>query len=298
MSIDHASAVWGYGSATPHISGQQAGLRRKRQFPIAPTTPGASASIRPYALPWLATADAFGVSFPAGTLGITTTISLPSPIGGTFNAGYESQWADLTSGTTIVPVPSVLPSGYTPNLETPWASYAVNPNGIHTKDGWTNQLWGPTGNPNGVTDLMSLSDFDVRSIFDGTNYVYQIPIAIPGTGCRAFRIKNNFTPTGVQPSCTISHNNNTGTRPAATDPGDTIDQTFTLASDLSYVNVGPVSAKTGVLSIFVMRFVVAPPPTTVVAGVWTIDISPRVDVPYVMTITGQGDLVAPGGIPS
>ena len=256
-TIDHNIAAWGYGStSTATLAGRQHGLRRGRLYPAAPADATSTfASIRPYTTTWLATADSFGVSFPAGLVGVASIMQRDPASGGTFNDQYESEWTDLTSGATIIPVPGVLPSGYTANLDTPWVSYALSLRRLRTAAGFTDYGWGPTSNPNGSTTTKradNLPGGDARISFDGVNNHIAMTITTSDIGFRKLRYRLRYTSPAVPGgfpvdavTLRISHNNDTGTVPSGTNDGDTIDHTTTLAAGaMSYDGTTYTSSRT------------------------------------------------------
>lgn len=313
MTINHATAAWGYGggptSAT--IAGQQGGYRTGRLFPPTPDTAGMSATIRPYVVPWTATADAFGVAFPAGLVGVTPSLSLPSPLVGTFNAGFESQWASLL--TTIIPVPGVLPGGYTPSLQIDWTSLTANLARLRTAGGYATKTWLPTTSPNGQT-IGPVTLVGSGGVIGIPNPGYMI-WATQVTGFRKVQVRfvtgqlwlalPSYTQT-----CKWSHNAD-GSNPGTSALGDTIDATLTTTDadftdangdfrwDTPWYDLGIIQASSiGTLTTFQVQCDSNTNPTAMDNGL-TIEyrLSPRCDVPYPLSVAGQGDLIAPGGYP-
>lgn len=312
MTINHASAVWGYGG-TPSlatINGQQGGYRGGRLFTAAPATAGASAGIRPYVVPWTASADSFGVAFPSGLVGVTEAISLPSPLGGTINAGFESQWAGLLA--SIIPVPAVLPGGYTASLQTDWRSLTASLTRIRTAAGFTDKTWLPTTTPNGST-IGPVTLVGSGGVIGLPNAGYMI-WATAKTGYRKVQVKFRtgqqwLTMPSYTQTCTLSHNAN-GSSPGTSAVGDTIDATLTT-TDAAFTNVGSFwwetgwfdlgaiqASSIGTLTTFQIKTDSNSNPTAMDNGLtiqWRL--SPRCDVPYPISVAGQGDLIAPGGYP-
>lgn len=311
MTIDHASAVWGYGGtpSSATIVGQQGGYRGGRQFPVAPSTAGGSASIRPYVIPWTTAADSFGVAFPAGLVGVTQAISLPSPIGGTINAGYESQWNGLVS--SVIPVPATLPVGYTANTQTDWRALTADLSRIGTAGGFTTKTWLPTNSPNGILRGPLTLVGSGGTTGDPPGYMLMHPSQLTGFRKVQYRLRTGqawlVMPTYDQ-TMKVSHNAN-GTNPGSA-LGDTVDATSHVTNadfvnvsgffwSTNWIDLGQIIASSiGTLTYFSLQTDSSASPFSMANGV-TIELrlSPRCDVPYPISVAGRGDLIAPGGYP-
>lgn len=326
MTIDHASAVWGYGGtpSSATIAGQQAGYRTGRLFPVAPSNAGESATIRPYVVPWTPTADLWGVAFPAGLVGVTQEISLPSPLVGTINAGYESQWASFAA--SMIPVPAVLPVGYTVNPQVDWQSLTANLARVRTAAGWVDKTWLPTTSPNGFTLSPAAGFPPFHTTPSGGAWVCRQAFTSAATGWRKVQLKlTTRLVQGGQPAfpatpITINHNAD-GTNPgdtSASNPfatpgvaGDTLDFSGSVSGadfsdangdffwDTPWIDCGAVLATLGTLAIFQFSWDTAAwtGAEGFISGgfLFSFRMSPRCDVPYPTTVLGQGDLIAPGG---
>lgn len=310
MTVYHASAVWGYGGAPTlgDVNGQQGGYRTRRLFPCAPTEAGELVTIRPYAVPWTKAADSFGVAYPAGVVGVATEISLPMVLGASHNSDYEDQWESLAA--TIIPVPGVLPVGYTASLQTDWRSLDAQLDRIRTAAGFTVLTWLPSTAVNGQTVGPVILTGSGGTTGDPPGYMIW---ATAVTGYRKVQVKFR---TGQQwlamPTydqvCTFSHNAD-GSSPGTSALGDTTDATLHVTDadftdgdgdfywETTWRDLGVIQASSiGTLTTFQIQTDSSASPFSMANGV-TIEyrLSPRFDVPYPITVTGQGNLVAPGG---
>ncbi len=330
MTVDHASAMWGFSGGDPAgngaIPGKQDALRSGRLFPVAPTTANAVKTIRPYIIPWptAATVDQWGVAFPGGIVGKVISVRLPSVLT-TINADYEAMWGDLSGAVfapSIVALPAVLPGGYTPSLHVPWRTTAWNLARRPTAGGWIESTWLPSTAPWG-DQIADGTLWDAATISAGNNAVLRS--AHPGWRKLQIAVGGNngsgppsTVPTSGSAVFRISHNADGSTVPSVGD-GDTIDATVTITAaqvganyDISSgtfssdpIDLGVISATLGVPSQFVYRCVSnnltngsggdGPPNFTAAIGEAVFYESSRVDIPYPVSLAGQGDLIAPGG---
>jgi hypothetical protein len=321
MTIDHASAAWGYGGtpSSATIAGQQGGYRTGRLFPVAPSEAGGSATIRPYVVPWTPAADSFGVAFPAGIVGVTTDLVLPSPLGATINSDYESQWDGFLA--SLIPVPAVLPVGYTASLQTDWRSLTAQLYRLRTASGYTDKTWLPTSSPNGIET--AFDSIDPLPFNGGFTSPSRKNITVASTGYRKLQFKVvtaglwlAMPAYGTAPF-TINHNAN-GTNPGNTSAdgsvpgtaGDTIDFSGSVSdSDFSdpdgnfrwetgWIDCGEILPTLGTLTYFQFAWDATGFAFALSPGFYFyFRLSPRCDVPYPISVAGQGDLIAPGGYP-
>lgn len=308
---EHAQVVWGYAGAETlaRINGQQPGWRTRRQFPIAPSEAGDNATIRPYTFPWLASADAFGVSYPAGTLAVVQSMSLPFPLASTLNADFESQWSSFA--TTVYAVPGVLPVGYTASLYDGWHSSDANLARRRTASGYVDATWLPSSSPNGETVGPVTLVGSGGAIGDPPGYMVW---ASAKTGYRKvqYRLRTGMQwlamPSYTQ-TMTLTHNAN-GTNPGSA-RGDTIDAISTVTNadfsdpdgdfwwETGWKDLGQIIASSiGTLTTFNVETDSSANLASMPNGVtvqWRL--SPRCDVPFPLSVHGYGDLIAPGGYP-
>lgn len=310
--VEHALSVWGYGGgvASATIDGQQGGYRTRRLFPVAPSEADGAETIRPYAMPWTLAADLFGVAYPAGLVGVATQIALPHTLGATLNGDFEDEWEG--GSLAIIPVPGVLPVGYTPSLQTDWRSLDAVLTRLRTAAGFTDQTWLP--------DTAWLGENDGPFILTGSGGTTGDPPgymiwATDRVGFRKVQVKFR---TGIQwlamPTydqvCTFSHNAD-GSSPGTSALGDTTDASLHVTDadfldgdgdfwwETTWRDLGAIQASSiGTLTTFQIRTDSSASPFSLAGGV-TIEyrLSPRCDVPYPISVAGQGDLIAPGGYP-
>lgn len=314
--VEHALSMWGYnflGIVSATIPGQQAGYRTGRTFPVTPDTGiDGTFEIRPYAFAWTLAADSFGVAFPAGTVGVAQQASLPLVPGvGTIADQYLDMWQGGTL-SYVVPVPGVLPVGYTPSLQTDWTSMTADLTRLRTAAGYSLKTWLPAtgflGETVGPVTLVGSG----ATTGDPPGYMLW---ASARTGFRKVQVKFR---TGMQwltmPTydqvCTLSHNAD-GSSPGTSALGDTVDATLHVTDadfldpdgdfwwETTWRDLGVIQASSiGTLTTFQIQTDSSASPFAMANGV-TVEwrLSPRCDVPYPVSVAGQGGLIAPGGYP-
>ncbi len=304
---NHALSAWGavapFGTV---IAGGQLATRLGRRFPMAHTTAGANTLIRPMAVPFNHTVDQWGVAFPAGLVGVTRRLALPNPIVGTLEEGFQADYDDphLSEPTKqLIAVPGVLPVGYSPNLYDGWHSTEPDLTRNRTASGYDYIAWLPSVVPQGDASSATFTGGGGGPI----NYALYGNGGTTGYRKVQFRLitATASVAAGFSVALTISHNAD------GTDPGfaigDTVDWTGNV-TDADFINpigggsmgtdfidAGPALASLGALTTFRMQ-------SDATAGAtWpglllVTHLSPRMDVPYPMSVHGHGDLIAPGGL--
>lgn len=314
---------YGTGATAGHT---QPARRIGRLYPVERV--GGGAGIRPYVIPWDPATDLWGVAFPAGIVGVTTSVVQTGA--GTYNARTIAGWDQTTSG--VIAVPAVLPAGYTARLNREWHSASQSLDRVRTAAGYTTDLWMPSTSPHGtstsVTAITSVP-FTVNPDpppFPSGSYVYRRFISVaPTIGLRKLQYRagsNNLPPGtyGGTHTIVVSHNANGSItyNPSApyhgSDDGNVIDYTGSVAnSDFTaglegtiywtdWIDAGALTPTLGTLTTFTFSVTftetysaVAPINSTQLSHV-QFRYSSRVDIPYPFTATGQGDLIAPGGL--
>ncbi len=305
--------MWGYGGlpSQGRIAGGQRAYRCGRLFPVAPSEAGATADIRPYCVPWTPTADQWGVAFPAGLVGIVTTANLPSPLTGDLDADFATKWADLSGGSSMVGVPGVLPVGYNIGDYVPWQTTAWDLANLPSASGWTTQTWLPTSSPNGISRGPLTLVGSGGTTGDPPGYMLMYPGQMTGFRKVQYKLRSGqawLTMPTYDQTMKVSHNAN-GTNPGSA-LGDTVDATSHV-TDADFVNVSSfiwstnwidlgqiIASSIGTMTYFSLQTDSSASPFSLANGV-TIEfrLSPRMDVPYPVSVMGQGDLIAPGGYP-
>lgn len=328
MTINHPNGLWGYGTGSASLDGQQIATRIKRLYPTGRSPFGVTSavSIRPYVFPWTATIDSNGVAFPAGLVGIATTTVLSGA--GSYAAQLEAGWNAPSFGG-VVAVPGVLPAGYTARLNREWHSSSQSLARVRTADGYNTITWMPAPAPFGSGDIKTGG-------FNNTTYPgLKFNSGNPCTGFRALQMKVGLAlfPASegygwTAGSCTVrvSHNADGSAVPDGSGDGDTIDGEVNFSyTDLadSGIDVGgfriwytgyktvtnALASSLGTLTRFYARDVDSgfgssfswSNPSIPDSGTLPIEritglTSPRLDVPYPFTVTGIGDLIALGGL--
>lgn len=312
--VEHALSMWGYSGilpvTQPGIAGQQGAYRTGRLFPVAPSDADAAAAIRPYAMPWPLAADLFGVTFPAGTVGVATQISLPHHLGARLNTDFEAQWA--SGSLAIVAVPGVLPVGYTACLQTDWRSLDAQLDRVRTAAGYVLKTWLPATGFLGVTVGPLTLSGSAGTTGSPPSYMLW---ATDVSGYRKVQVKfrtgNLFLAMPTYDLVTTFSHNANGSSPGTSALGDTTDASLHVTNadftdgdgdfrwETTWRDLGVIQASSiGTLTTFQIRADSSASPASMAGGV-TIEyrLSPRCDVPYPISVAGQGALIAPGGYP-
>lgn len=296
-------------------------------FPVATPTP-----IRPMAIDNPLSADQWGVSFPAGTIGVTNVVARQTPAAGPFSSDWAAFWtyraqnqtgAGGSGGTpNIILVPSTLPGSYTARLKRDWHS---GTNGaqlqqesssyqLRTANGYSLYKWIPDNRINGFlsTGLSS------SGLFPGIASA----IYTEGVGSRKVQYDLFILCHGLPPffdgafKVTGSHNAD-GSFLNLFTIGTTVDwvHTYTFAQltatgtfiggdplyHTGFIDAGSALATNGNWTqnfcIQIDNAGTSPHDTFDSYGPnsMPVRVSPRVDVPLPFTITGVGDLIVVGG---
>lgn len=244
-------------------------------------------TIMPTVVPWPYVNDANGQPYPAGLVGVRQS--------------YTPQYADVYTGShfDIIPVPSILPAGYTHRWD---RAHALNPGSQDPSRGqaWFAAGFGPlppthAGNaahllrfPNGGGNHAYYYMPEARGddAYNSTIVTSGWGFSAPTAGLRYIQWK------GVQPGITVQLRCNAdGSRGTGLSIGDTVLATYTNGggsnADSPLFTAGlqfPLGEKRW------LYFRVTPVPPDVI----NLIAGPRVDIPLPWTCTGVG-LIAPGG---
>lgn len=333
MTVDHPIAPWGYGTGAT-LAGTQRARRIGRNRPVDRL---AGASLRPYVIPWTRAADNWGVAFPAGIVGIVTAWPTLSGVG-TYAEQFVEGWEDGSGLAALVPgvlPPDYTPrlqrewhSG-TVNMArlrtaTGYTSHTWLPSSTPLGTSFT---WGQTTAFDSFNSIYSSTrTFDAATVWYWRNILFggTATIGWRKVQYRAVTFGFGGSPAGLgrinqTHTVTLSHDTNGGQTVNFSSPYtgsrdgteidsvttfDTHDQTINLFSDYyatDWIDAGEVpAADVGTLTIHTIDF--SMPLLGGGAGTHPhyleFRLSPALDVPYPVTATGQGDLIAPGGVPT
>ncbi len=327
---DHALGMIGYGPLSLASSPRQVEGHINRLSHPYELTVGSTEPIRPYVIPWPLSADRWGVTYPAGLVGVTQINGiLGTSTSGAYNARWEAYWLKQGENLGLVAVPGVLPGGYTANPESNWRSHADSMAGTWDANGLNIATWLPSAFPWGYTAFYQTGGnvglYSAPGMHRGT---YDGPTTGMG-GWRKLQYKVSYTTTRFPEdawtgSVVITlHRNADGTYPTLDGSGqpiigDTIDHTASYARAVGFTHVGAAVFETAWIDVGIVQSNVGVPTH------WLLDIdlrsisniftgntptirpnsggvrvsfrlSPRLDVPYPKTHVGVGDLIAPGG---
>ncbi len=333
--MDHHNVVHGYATPTARTLPRQWVGRIRRNRPNFNLTSGSSSTVRPYVVDWPGSAsDTFGVSYGGGIVGVTERHGILSGAVGTYQARWDAFLASIADGNNsagMFAVPAVLPSGYTANPEMQWRSHSYARNRIWTASGYTTYLWcpHPTYYGSSVSSALQTVQWpgvDPPAPFQTFRGTYEVGnLAGLGIGFRKVQIRVSVIPEGLNTPTSVSGNvgitlthNADGSTFTVDGSGDrqngnTTDYAGTVAGWTdegagnfwtSWLDCGEVMPSTEGTNTYFFAEVDMQSVTTgplsfanYIQGV-QMRLSPRVDVPYRITHVGEGDLIAPGGIPT
>ncbi len=309
---------------------------------IAPLNREYSSSgvLAPYVIPWTISTDNNGVDFPDGLVGV---------VGDYANGAGPSSYTSLIDtyfANNCVPVPGVLPGGYTPRLKRDcfWSSSTtgqarVSPSNTYYRDanGPVHDLWVPKSASlargytfSGSSKVIVLGPgYDPHPLTGTLDEWIMYTIEANSIGYRKLTYQTTYHSTDDEPTAawkhtstlTVSHNADGSD--FGDDNGDTIDHIqnlvygdYTRTDTLGHpgidrwlytspvIDCGAILPSLGVVSKFKIKCHMGGTneldgfPNYQAPGLYqtmSFKASPNI-IPFPFTCTGDGDLIAPGGI--
>ncbi len=256
-----------------------------RRFPHRVEDVFGDSAIHPYVVPWPNASDAFGVAWPAGTVGLAMT---RTPLGKWSDADVLDQLQDVCR-----PVPGVLPPGYTARLarDVYHAATVAGAAGLHTAGtssgltkyrtdaGFGSTKWRPTTVTGATvqTETSGLDTIGTHSLVPG-DFNFTVRVRLNHPGWRKLQVQLR-SPTAFwdQPganaagtaSINYSHNADGSTVPTvfgSVADGDTLDAAQNMGGltlvplggssgyyETAWYDLGEILATTGTPSQFYAR---------------------------------------------